>query len=151
MPPRGFSANWAETGNTLDGGCLCGGIRYRLRRLPTDVAHCHCATCRRSTGAPFVTWATLPRADVALLRGTPKGYRSSSHATRWFCPDCGAQLFLDDDGEATVDIAAAGLDQPDRLTPRYNTYAHGRLAFVNGFDASLADDPEDGIGTAPRR
>lgn len=151
MHPAGFSASLCDDGEPITGGCLCGGVRFRLRSLPADVAHCHCVTCRRASGAPFVTWATLPRADVAITGGAPRPFRSSRHATRWFCPDCGSQLFLDDDSEMTVDIAAGSLDAPDRLVPRYNTYAHGRLRFLHGFDASLPDDPEDGIGTAPRR
>jgi hypothetical protein len=38
----------------IEGGCVCGGVRYRLEAAPTQVNDCHCLDCRRSSGAPFV-------------------------------------------------------------------------------------------------
>ncbi len=34
--------------DALEGGCLCGAVRFSLTP-PTDfVAHCHCQSCRRA-------------------------------------------------------------------------------------------------------
>ena len=43
------------TDSTLEGGCLCGHIRYRASGPPHSVYHCHCEQCRRYTGAVFAT------------------------------------------------------------------------------------------------
>ena len=48
----------------LEGGCLCGNIRYRSVNAPVFVSHCHCQRCRRHSGALFVPldgvlWARL--------------------------------------------------------------------------------------------
>lgn len=44
----------------IEGGCLCGAVRYVIT-LPTKwCAHCHCSMCRRAHGAAFVTWAGVP-------------------------------------------------------------------------------------------
>lgn len=150
MSPRGLARSIAASGATLDGGCLCGAVRYRLRHATADVAHCHCATCRKASGAAFVTWATLPRGDVTLLAGEPTGRRSSSHATRWFCAACGTQLFLDDDDEATLDVTQGSLDTPDAVTARYNCWVDGRLDGMKGFDRDLPDDPDGAVGGPPR-
>ena len=40
----------------LTGGCFCGAIRYEARGTPFHESNCHCSICRRTTGAPFVTW-----------------------------------------------------------------------------------------------
>jgi hypothetical protein len=48
-----------DASGALEGGYLCGAIRYRIAARANDVAHCHCGLCRRSTGAPFVTWLTV--------------------------------------------------------------------------------------------
>src|SRR5207249_4523371 len=55
----------------VTGGCFCGAIRYRVNDAPRDVAHCHCGICRRTTGAPFVTWATFPAAAFVFTAGVP--------------------------------------------------------------------------------
>jgi hypothetical protein len=39
---------------TLEGGCACGALRYRLASEPMFV-HCwHCRDCQRQTGSAFV-------------------------------------------------------------------------------------------------
>jgi hypothetical protein len=34
---------------------MCGAVRYEAVGDPTAVAHCHCESCRRHSGAPAVT------------------------------------------------------------------------------------------------
>ncbi|MCE1236573.1 MAG: GFA family protein [Hyphomicrobiales bacterium] len=148
----------------IDGGCLCGRIRYRLARIPTDVAHCHCRICQRSTGAPLVTWATVPRGELALLAGEPAWHRSSPAARRGFCPACGSQVFFafdadfaatrpdaPDDSAATIDVAVAGLDEPDLCRPTRNIWVGSRRAFLHGFDAGLPDWDDEGPAPAEPR
>ena len=80
------------TAASLDGGCFCGAVRYRISGAPLDVGHCHCTICRRTTGAPFVTWATVPQAVFAFTAGTPAELRSTPAARRTFCAACGTAL-----------------------------------------------------------
>jgi hypothetical protein len=42
---------------STEGRCLCGAVRYRASGQAYGITHCHCKTCRRASGAPFVTWA----------------------------------------------------------------------------------------------
>ena len=151
--------------DAITGGCLCGRIRYRLARRPTDVAHCHCRICRRSAGAAFLTWATVPRADLAVA-GEPRWFRSSPLARRGFCPDCGTQLFFaqeiagpadlgalplaeappaDPHGATTLDVTVASLDAPDAVRPTRNIWVGSRLAFLHGFAATLPDHLDEGF------
>jgi len=44
----------ASSPDTLEGGCACGAIRYRLRMPPMFVHCCHCQDCQRQTGSAFV-------------------------------------------------------------------------------------------------
>lgn len=148
----------------LSGGCLCGAVRYALARVPTDVAHCHCRICRRSAGAAFITWATVERADL-VCEGEVRWFRSSSLAKRGFCPHCGTQLFFaqeiaeadtaspladappaDPRGAETIDVTVASLDEPDRVRPTRNIWVGSRLAFLHGFDATLPDHLDEGMG-----
>jgi len=36
-----------------DGGCACGGVRYRVTGRPMFVHACHCKRCQRLSGAAF--------------------------------------------------------------------------------------------------
>ena len=51
-------------GLPLEGGCLCGAVRYRISAAPSHTDYCHCRMCQRSTGAPVVPvgiWGTQDR------------------------------------------------------------------------------------------
>jgi len=54
--------------NVIRGGCLCGATRYEGIGEPYNVTHCHCEDCRKSAGAPFVTWASFGRTIFNLQR-----------------------------------------------------------------------------------
>lgn len=115
----------------LNGGCYCGAIRYRVADRVFNPTNCHCDICRRSTGAPCVAWFSVPSADVVLLAAAPTAFRSSSHATRTFCPTCGTQLsFVDDATPGTTDITIGSLDEPNSVAPQDHSYTSGKLAWL---------------------
>jgi hypothetical protein len=77
---------------------LCGEIRYAIDRDGlAGQGHCHCRDCQRSTGSAFATFCFVPSAAFRAESGTAKGYtvqgESGKGVTRFFCPDCGAQLY----------------------------------------------------------
>ena len=37
----------------IEGGCLCGKVRYSADAEPTFVAVCHCKNCQKGTGTAF--------------------------------------------------------------------------------------------------
>jgi len=51
---------------SLQGGCLCGGIRYEISGPLTEAGNCHCSMCRRFHGAAFGTHVC--RIQSALVR-----------------------------------------------------------------------------------
>ncbi len=53
----------------LRGGCFCGNIRYEAVGTPFNETNCHCSICRRTTGAPFVTWFSNQARRVSLRLG----------------------------------------------------------------------------------
>lgn len=77
----------------LTGSCFCGDIRFRLTPPTEFVSHCHCQSCRRSHGAPLVTWTAVPLERFELLSGQPRSYESSPGIAWEFCPRCGSSLF----------------------------------------------------------
>ena len=53
----------------LEGGCLCGGVRYRISAEPHHASYCHCRMCQRSAGAPVVAWLTGRERCLRLDQG----------------------------------------------------------------------------------
>ena len=127
----------ARINEFLEGGCLCGAIRYRIEGIPDHVGHCHCEPCRKASGAAFATFAWMPDGKIEWSGTEPVKYRSSNVATRWFCPDCGAMLAFKYDADDGIDIAATSLDDPSAVTPTMHTWYASRVAWVNMDDDGL--------------
>ena len=113
------------------GGCACGAVRYDADGSPTHETFCHCATCRRTSGAPLVAWVTFPSAGLRITQGAPATFCSSPRAVRSFCARCGTQLFFRSDGApGEVDVTIASLDDPEGVRPRDHTFVRSRLSWV---------------------
>ncbi len=101
----------------LEGGCLCGGVRYRINGPRRNIVCCHCENCRRTHGH-FAAYTALRREDLELLaESTLNWYHDVSPDTRrGFCRRCGASLFWDaGDGKGKLSVAAGSLDDSGEL------------------------------------
>jgi hypothetical protein len=132
----------------LEGGCLCGAIRYQLTGRPSaeGAGYCHCRRCQCSTGAPVVAWVTYPISALRILQGTPKTYHSTSKAIRQFCETCGTQLFFGfTEGPADIDISIASLDTPENMVPTYHIWTSSQLPWLTIADnlPRFSDDGND--------
>ena len=115
----------------LEGGCLCGHIRYEAGGTPFHPTMCHCSMCRRAAGAPMVAWFSVPRSEYRLVAGAPTRFASSPGAIRTFCPRCGTPLtFESDNYPEEIDITTASLDDPEAMPPEDHTRTATRLRWV---------------------
>lgn len=121
----------------MEGGCFCGAVRYRIEGAPRRVTHCHCLHCRRTSGAPFLTWVEVHPDRFAYTRGAPGSYESRPLVTREFCGRCGTQLTYRHAEETdTLDVTACSLDAPDGLVPEDHIWCDRMLPWIK---------PEDGL------
>src|SRR5262245_38936344 len=75
----------------MTGSCLCGEVAFEVEGPVEPLGHCHCGMCRKTHGAAFVSYGSVPKARFRWLRGTEnvKRYASSEYAWRPFCTKCG--------------------------------------------------------------
>ena len=105
------------TANKLEttGGCLCGGVRYRVKCPLRSIVYCHCRQCRRTSGH-FVAAAAVPKNALAIDSDKSlEWFASSESASRGFCRRCGSSLFWLPKAEEHVSIMAGTLDGPTGL------------------------------------
>ena len=107
----------------LDGGCLCGAVRFRADVEPALVAVCHCATCQRTTGSSFCYNVTVPESAVTVEGDTLTTYEDRSGASgepfhRSFCGRCGSPIMARGAAYGGLVILEAGaLDDPASVVP----------------------------------
>lgn len=79
-------------GRQLKGQCLCGAIKITANNAESEVGACHCNSCRRWGGGPFMeincgSDVEFEGAEYIAV------YHSSDWAERGFCRQCGSHLF----------------------------------------------------------
>lgn len=114
-----------------DGGCLCGDIRYRIKGVVKYRCNCHCQSCRRASGAPYVAWGTIDLDDLEFTSGELAFVQSSPGVERGFCGSCGASVtFTQTRRPGEIDFTLATLDDPGRLAPQAHIWLRDKLPWV---------------------
>lgn len=117
---------------TVEGACFCGDVRFSFELPTLFCGHCHCSMCRRSHGAPFVTWIAVPKSRFRLE--TPEEltrFASSDHGTRSFCRRCGSSLFCESTHHPEVmDVVLANVKGEIDRKPDCHFYFDDRVDWV---------------------
>lgn len=108
----------------MNGGCLCGAVRYEANGKLTSVTYCHCSMCRRWHGHVGAYFAVDREHFVVKDPSHLAWFASSSGVRRGFCRTCGSSLFFDETGDPKMGICAGSLDAPTGLREK----AHIHLA-----------------------
>lgn len=115
----------------LEGGCMCGEVRYKVEGTPTYAANCHCRDCQRAIGAGVVTWFGARPADLTVTKGDLTFCETSPGVFRGFCGRCGSSLTFGGEGWDDIGITAASLDSPSAVTPESNVFlSHKQLWII---------------------
>lgn len=119
----------------LEGGCLCGAMRYYASRALQFTALCHCRMCQRWSGSAMLGTCAFERNCVTFTGIKPSLYRSSSVCERGFCSTCGSSLFTRYDSGGAFDdvifIMLGTLDDPERAPPDIHYGTESELAWIH--------------------
>jgi len=107
----------AAVSTSLEGGCLCGRIRYRAAPDKREGYYCHCRMCQLAFGNTRVPFLNLRQDQVEWLTEPPTTYASSKFALRGFCGTCGTPLSFAYQGSQNMDLSVGSLDDPSAITP----------------------------------
>ncbi|MGH6986431.1 MAG: GFA family protein [Caulobacteraceae bacterium] len=125
----------SETESRLEGGCVCGKVRYRLSSPPMIVHCCHCTQCRRRVGTAFAVNALIEADRIELLSGSPACVTLPTESGRplddWGCPSCKTSLWSDYGRRRNLLFVRVGtLDDPAALPPDVHIFVRSKLSWV---------------------
>ncbi|MCJ9429385.1 GFA family protein [Kordiimonas marina] len=120
-----------EDGILYTGRCLCGGVKMEAVAEPLWVAHCHCPSCRKTTGAAFATYVGFDKNAVRFI-GELQLYKSSPGVMRRFCPTCGGTVsFMGEAWPGEVHLHAGFLDQAESLKPESHVFTRTEMPWAH--------------------
>ncbi len=112
---------------SLNGGCLCGAVRYRATVDNLEAYYCHCRMCQLAFGNTRATFFNLPKEDVAWLAEAPSYFHSSKFAKRGFCGHCGTPLSFEYLDSKRMDLSVGSLDDPGAMKPTSHFASESRI------------------------
>ncbi|CAH9051598.1 Putative glutathione-dependent formaldehyde-activating enzyme [Pseudoalteromonas holothuriae] len=88
--------------------CLCGKVQIQIDGAISDIIHCHCSLCRKSSGTAFATNGFVNTDELHIVSGQEyiKFFEFKLGRKRHFCAHCASPLF------------SSNSDLPDKLRLR---------------------------------
>jgi len=129
----------------LEGGCLCGAVRFRITAPFSSAGYCHCTHCQRRTGTGSSANARVPREGFTLLAGAEqlRAFTAPSGVPKLFCSTCGSALFSGDPtSDPQVAVRLGALDGDPGIRPQWRQFVESAV--------SWEEIPHDGLERHPR-
>lgn len=133
----------------VEGGCVCGSVRYRLNALPKAVYACHCKDCQRMSNTTHTISMVVPEAEVAHVSGELSVYEKTADSGRvvkmFACARCGTKMWNQPPAGEILIMKAGNLDEIGWAAPVGNIWTASRAPWVEldpdvpNFDGQPAD------------
>lgn len=120
----------------LQGGCLCGAVRYQVEEPFAAFVHCHCSRCRKATGSAHASNLRVAPNQFAWTSGQGLVVRfdlpSARSFANSFCSHCGSPLpHLTRSGREVI-LPAGSLDREPAKRPQAHAFWNSRVSWTCG-------------------
>ena len=120
---------------TLDGGCRCGAIRYRVTGRPKFGFACHCTDCQQLSSSAFSLGLAVAQGDFELVQGEPRRWSktgsSGKPSHQFTCPVCaGWTHTLPEASAGVVIVRPSTLDEHAWFRPVAQIFTRSALPWA---------------------
>jgi hypothetical protein len=124
----------------LTGGCLCGGVRFRVDAPLVVATYCHCTRCQRRTGTAASAQARIHPGSLTVTQGEEliRTYAPPEGFPKLFCGACGSALWSRSPVDPeTISVRLGAFDRDPGIRPSLRQFV--------AYAASWEDIPDDGL------
>ena len=124
----------------IQGGCLCGSVRFTGKSAPIASYACHCRFCQRSLGTAYRAAMSFNLDDVQFNDGELRTYtyKSDEHGRELnihFCPTCSTQVTVTTERFPDRRVMMIGtLDDPSLIDVNTHMFADESFHWVSAYD-----------------
>jgi hypothetical protein len=124
----------------IQGGCLCGSVRFTCKSAPIASYACHCRFCQRSLGTAYRAAMSFNLDDVQFNDGelrtyTYKSYEHGRELYIHFCPTCSTQVTATTERFPDRRVMMIGtLDDPSQIDVSTHMFADESFHWVSAHD-----------------
>jgi hypothetical protein len=124
----------------LTGGCLCGGVRFRVDAPLVVATYCHCTRCQRRTGTAASAQARIQPGSLTVTQGEEliRTYAPPDGFPKLFCGACGSALWSrSPDDPEIMSVRLGAFDGDPGVRPSLRQFV--------AYAAAWEDVPDDGL------
>jgi hypothetical protein len=124
----------------LTGGCLCGGVRFRVDAPLVVATYCHCTRCQRRTGTAASAQARIQPGSLTVTQGEEliRMYAPPDGFPKLFCDACGSALWSRSPNDPDIiSVRLGAFDGDPGIRPSLRQFV--------AYAASWEDIPDDGL------
>lgn len=127
-------------GLPLTGGCLCGGVRFRVDAPLVVATYCHCTRCQRRTGTAASAQARIQPGSLTVTQGEEliRTYAPPDGFPKLFCGACGSALWSQSpDDPELLSVRLGAFDGDPGIRPSLHQFV--------AYAAPWEPIPDDGL------
>ena len=137
----------------LNGGCLCGAVRYTLKPgFRMKPYACHCTDCQKRTGSAFSSHMGVMEKDLELTGKLDEGYfvqPSGAKSTIMGCAKCRSRIYAKSSARpGFASLRWGTLDSSKDMSPQAHLWVSSKQPWIiipDGVPA-LATQPDSPEG-----
>ncbi len=128
----------------IEGGCLCGAVRYSTDAAPLAIMACENAMCQFLASGNATVNLAFPT-EKFTITGELSDYvsvaDSGNRMHRRFCPACRTPMFSEAEARPHLIVVRAGtLDDPSDVKPDVHIYTRSKVGWLELPEATPAFD-----------
>ncbi|TMP42433.1 aldehyde-activating protein [Pseudoalteromonas citrea] len=119
--------------------CLCGAVKVEIHGPITDIIHCHCSLCRKSTGTAYATngFVETDLFKVVAGREDITHFEFKPGRKRHFCRHCASPIYSSNsDTPQKIRFRLGILDTPIAERPMSHNFVTSKADWED-LDAQL--------------
>lgn len=113
-----------------DGGCLCGGVRFRVNTPPVLTMACHCTGCQKLSASAYSLHVALRSEGLCVLHGELVVGGLHRPHQQLFCAHCKNWIFTHPHGMDFVNIRPTMLDEYSWYEPFIEVFTSEKLPWA---------------------
>ncbi|KTD61570.1 GFA family protein [Legionella spiritensis] len=115
---------------TMQGGCLCGAVRFQLKGTVNGFYFCHCSRCQKSSGSAHASNLFVSNGTLVWEQGENVCADYEHEGTRFskrFCKRCACPLpRIIDDKNKLIQVPAGSLDGDQYFKPTAHIFMESK-------------------------
>lgn len=130
----------ADDALSIEGGCRCDRVRFRVTKAPLLTMACHCRGCQKMTSSAFSLSAAIPADGFEVIQGEPVIGGLHGPSRHYMCPHCMTWMFTRPEGlDGFVNVRSVLCDGAEWSEPFVETSRAEALPWAStparhGFD-----------------